>query len=106
MFKVLGFLLTLLAGPALAAHTQDAVIYDPNTKVVIAVVVPDDDKQLNDPAFNPPGMVQVRVTHIPSTDPVTTATAQVPALQLPPPVQNAAPCVVGCNPAHGVQAAP
>jgi hypothetical protein len=45
------------------------VIYDPATSLVVMVVVPDQndprgDKQLNDPAFNPPGLIQARIPKI------------------------------------------
>lgn len=61
--SILALLLSALATPALAGHTQDAVVYDPATGYVQQVIIPTDDSELNDPAFNPPGMVQVRVTH-------------------------------------------
>lgn len=40
------------------ALTSCAVIFDPITKIVQMIVVPDDDSQLTDPAFNPPGLTQ------------------------------------------------
>lgn len=43
------------------AHTKDAIIYDPNNGCVLMVVIPEDDRQLDDPSFNPLGMVHVRV---------------------------------------------
>lgn len=43
------------------AHTLNALVYDPATGIVQMAVIPDDDSQLSDPAFNPPGMVHVRV---------------------------------------------
>lgn len=43
------------------AHTVDAVVYDPLTGFLQMLVIPDDDKQLDDPAYNPPGMVHLRV---------------------------------------------
>jgi hypothetical protein len=43
------------------AHTVDAVVYDPATGYLQMIVIPDDDRQLSDPAFNPPGMTQLRV---------------------------------------------
>jgi hypothetical protein len=75
------------------AHTQDAVVVDA-TGVVHMVVIPDDDSQLADPAFNPPGHTHLRVSHNPAADPVATASALHPAMnvRMPPahgPVVNA-----------------
>lgn len=36
-----------------------ALVYDTATKNLIMLVVPDNDAQLSDPAFNPPGSGQV-----------------------------------------------
>ena len=69
-------------------HTLDAVVYDPATGIVQMLVMPDDDSDLDDPAFNPPGMVQVRVpvtasglTYDPSIAPANAVTALVSAAQ-------------------------
>ncbi len=56
-------LIATWAQPSLADHTQDAVVYDPATGYVQQIIIPTDDSELSDPAFNPPGMVQVRVPH-------------------------------------------
>ena len=45
------------------AHTLDAVIVDADGAVHM-VVVPDDDRELDDPSFNPDGYTQIRVPHI------------------------------------------
>lgn len=63
------------------AHTHDAVIHDGNG-VLCMIVIPDDDSQLGDAAFNPPGWVQVRVPHRPGVDPIATARAMHPTLNL------------------------
>lgn len=42
------------------AHTQDAILYDPGGNLCM-IVIPDDDKQLNDPAYNLPGLTQLRI---------------------------------------------
>lgn len=75
----------LAAGPAYAAHTQDAVVYNPATGEVVMVVLPADDTTLDDPAFNPPGLTQVRVAHQNQADPVALAQAAKPQanIQLP-----------------------
>lgn len=57
------FILSLFSSPVLAAHINDAVIYDEDTKIVLMVVVPDDDNELDDPAYNLKGSVQIRVPH-------------------------------------------
>ena len=49
------------------AHTVDAIVYDPTTNYLQMIVIPDDDSQLNDPAFNPPNMVQLRVPLLSAT---------------------------------------
>lgn len=46
------------------AHTQDAVIYDDNG-VICMIVIPDDDAELNDLAYNPPNWTHLRVPHSP-----------------------------------------
>ena len=46
------------------AHTQDAIVYDPATNYLQMIIIPDDDAQLADPAFNPPGMLQLRVPRL------------------------------------------
>lgn len=46
------------------AHTLDAVIYDPNSLIVYMVIIPDDDRELTDPSFNPPGLTQIKVPHL------------------------------------------
>ena len=43
------------------AHTVDAIVYDPSTMIIQMIVMPDDDSELADPAFNPPGMTQLQV---------------------------------------------
>jgi hypothetical protein len=85
-----------VATPALAGHTQDAVVYDPATGYVQQIVIPTDDSELNDPAFNPPGMVQVRVPHQTTPGPAVAAVPSIvsqaqaakpqAAITLPPPV--------------------
>lgn len=78
-------LAVLAAGPAYAAHTQDGVVYDPATGEVVMVIMPADDSVLADPAFNPPGLTQVRVAHQNGADPVALAQAAKPQanIQLP-----------------------
>jgi len=63
------------------AHTQDAVIYDPLTGNVAMIVIPDDDTQLGDPAFNPKGLTQLRVPS--SSDPVSNAAKINSKIKLP-----------------------
>lgn len=63
------------------AHTYDAIIHDGNG-ILCMIVIPDDDKQLGDPSFNPPGWVQLRVPHAVGVDPVLTALALYPTLNL------------------------
>lgn len=46
------------------AHTKDAVVYDPITGIIQMVIIPDDDAQLADPAYNPPGMRQLRLDRV------------------------------------------
>lgn len=60
----LALILGLISTPALAAHTKDAVVYDSKTKIVLMVVVPTDDKELNDSAYNLKGTVQIQVPHV------------------------------------------
>jgi hypothetical protein len=61
------------------AHTQDAVIVDA-TGIVHMVVIPDDDSELDDPAFNAPGMSQLRVPmQAPSGQPIGVAQMQAAA---------------------------
>jgi hypothetical protein len=64
-------------------HTVDAVIHD-GTGILWMIVIPDDDRQLDDPSFNPPGGVQIRVPHspVPGADPIITAKALHPHLNL------------------------
>ena len=50
----------LLSTPALAAHTQNAVLYDPVTGIQ-EVYVPDDDSQLDD-LSPPPGQVKMLIS--------------------------------------------
>lgn len=51
------------------AQTQFAFVYDPaqldenNNPILTLVVFPDDDSELADPAFNPPGQVQVQLNY-------------------------------------------
>jgi len=74
--KKLILILSLIATPAFAGHTQDAVIYDPVTGVVQMVVYPADDAELADPAFNPPAAVQQRVPHdVDARNPTATSVA-------------------------------
>jgi hypothetical protein len=65
------------------AHTVDAVVHDGNG-VLWMIVIPDDDSQLDDPSFNPPGGVQIRVPHsrVPGADPIIVARALHPHLNL------------------------
>lgn len=42
------------------AHTQDAIVYGPGG-ILWMIVIPTDDSELDDPAFNPPGATQLRV---------------------------------------------
>lgn len=82
------FLVALLTStPAWAAHTLDAVIYDPGTRVVQMVVIPDDDRELDDLAFNPKGMVQARVNHQDGADPIDQLIAAVPTVKGPKQLQ-------------------
>ena len=64
------------------AHTQDAVVYDPATGLVIMAVIPDDDSQLAQAAFNPPGTQQALVPHVAGSDPIAAAIALYPQLNL------------------------
>lgn len=69
------------------ALTQVAFVFDPNTKILAMIVLPDDDSQLNDPAFNPPGLTQQRVSISSYQQQGTAAfTAAVPGLVLSAPV--------------------
>jgi hypothetical protein len=85
------------------AHTQDAVIVD-SSGVVHMVVIPDDDAQLSDPAFNPPGHTHLRVPWPPREgqhpDPVQAARHLHPEhnVRMPPPAVLAQGEVA---PAHG-----
>jgi len=45
-------------------HTRDAIVYDPNTLIMQMIIIPDDDDELRDPAFNPPGMAQLHVDRL------------------------------------------
>lgn len=47
------------------AHTKDAVVIDALTGLVMMLVVPDDDAQLDYPSYNPIGSLQIRVPHQP-----------------------------------------
>lgn len=52
----------LALAPSLAlAQTVGAIVYDGTSGQVRMVVVPDTDKELDDPAFSPVGAVQQRV---------------------------------------------
>ncbi len=72
---------------AVAAHTQDAVVYDPNTMVIQMAIVPDDDTQLDQAAFNPPSMIQMRFQHVDGADPIDVAVSQNPSLIGPKQIQ-------------------
>ena len=61
------------------AHTLNAVICD-ETGIVHMIVVPDDDGQLDDQAFNPDGLMQLRVPV--DGDPLTLAQQLNPALNV------------------------
>lgn len=61
------------------AHTLNAVICD-DDGIVHMIVVPDDDRQLEDAAFNPDGFVQLRVPT--GGDPLATAQQLNPDLNL------------------------
>lgn len=76
-------LVAVAATPALAAHTQDAVIYDTASGVVRMVVVPSDDSELTDPAMTPPGTAMVRVAHVDGRDQIAAARAIVPSIMGP-----------------------
>lgn len=43
-----------------------ATVHDPKTMILQMVVFPDNDQQLDDPAFNPVGMIHTRhnLTHV------------------------------------------
>lgn len=58
------------------AHTVDAVIYDPDALLLVMQVIPDDDAELDDPSFNPLGLIQVRVAHLDNIPPVNAALSQ------------------------------
>lgn len=47
------------------AHTHNAVCYDARGNLAL-IVVPDDDAQLSDPAFNLAGTTQLRIPHDPA----------------------------------------
>lgn len=65
------------------AHTVDAIVHD-GTGILWMIVIPEDDSELDDPSFNPPGGVQLRVPHspVPGADPVIVARALHPHLNL------------------------
>lgn len=71
------------------AHTQDAVVVD-GDGIVHMVVIPDDDSQLSDPAFNPPGHTHLRIDHDPTGGHVERAAVAYPDLnvRLPPPAED------------------
>lgn len=45
------------------AHTQDAILYDQSGHLCM-IVIPDDDAQLDDPAFNNPDWTHLRVSRL------------------------------------------
>ena len=49
----------LAAGPAFAAHTVNAITYDPQTGVIAYIVIPDDDKDLREAT---PPACQIQLT--------------------------------------------
>lgn len=63
------------------AHTQNAVICGPDG-VVHMVVIPDDDHELDDPAFNPKGLVHIRVDIKDGVDPTVLAAQVRPDLNI------------------------
>jgi hypothetical protein len=70
------------------AHTEDAVIVDA-TGVVHMIVIPDDDSQLSDPAFNPAGHTHLRIAHVPARGHVERAAARYPDLNVRHPTPDA-----------------
>ena len=75
------------------AHTVDAVVYDPTTGYLQMIVIPTNDSELDDPSFNPPGMVQLRVPLLAAVGPtamdatsaaITAAAAKGVTVQLAP----------------------
>lgn len=76
----------LLCSPAMAG-TQVLLIYDPDTAALMRIVIPDEDKELDDPAYKPKGTAQMTI-------PLATyrAAASVKGLEalLPKPVLDAA----------------
>lgn len=46
------------------AHTQDLIVYDADTGDLIMICIVDDDSQLDDPARNLEGTVQLRVPRL------------------------------------------
>ena len=63
------------------AHTQNAVVVTEDG-IVHMIVIPDDDSQLSDPAFNPAGHTHLRVPHNPAADPVAAAADLHPAMNV------------------------
>lgn len=44
------------------AGTQVLLIYDPIGPVLLRIVIPDNDAELDDPAYAPPGTKQLRIS--------------------------------------------
>lgn len=79
------------------AHTQDAVVIDA-TGAVHLVIRPDNDWELDDPAFSPTGYTHLRVPHNPVLDPIAQAQALHPAMN----VQWPAPHMLAQGPAGNI----
>lgn len=63
------------------AHTQDMLVCDASGNVFM-IVIPDDDAQLKDPAFNPAGFIAVKVAHDPKADIIAAAAQARPDLNV------------------------
>lgn len=87
-------LAAVVAAPAIAqtcpnsppVHTEDVLFYDAATKLVLEVIVPDDDCELANVGNGPPGATKILVQHVQSADPIQAAiAASGVALRLPGP---------------------
>lgn len=59
------------------AHTEDAVIVNAAGEVQM-IVIPDDNSQLGDPAYNPAGLTHLRIPHDDTRSYVEAAAALYP----------------------------